>query len=257
MNTLSKLALLAAATVFAASASAQSVYTPSTEQAAERTVPASQQAINSNWVNGTGDQAWMSNGGTRCVRSADWTSTTANKGCDGAIVEKPYVPVAPPVDTAPIAPPIASEKVTYQLEARFAFDKAELSVAERAKLDEFYAKVKGIDNLEVVVVTGYTDEMGSVDYNMALSQRRAENVKKHLVAKGIEPARIYTEGKGKSNPVVTDCQEQVSAQHHAKGKHQARSQMIRCSAPNRRVEIQAVGTVRNAQPETQSEVGVM
>ncbi len=261
MNNFKKLTLLAAAAVFAASASAQTVYETSVDAPAPRTVPASQQATNSNWVNGSGEHAWMTNGSTRCVRSADWTSVTANKGCDGAIVEKAVV-VPPPVDTRPIDAPIASEKVTYQEGVLFNFDNAKVKASEQVKLNELYAKIKGIDNLEVVVVTGYTDELGSAAYNMTLSKHRANAVKQYLVSKGVDSAHIYTEGKGKSNPVVSDCQEQVAQQPGSHvAKKQVRNNMIGCLAPNRRVEIQAVGTVHDAQPQVvndaQPDGGVM
>jgi OOP family OmpA-OmpF porin len=81
-----------------------------------------------------------------------------------------------------------------------------------------------------VVATGYTDKIGSDKYNDRLSLRRAQAVKAYLVSQGIEANRIYTEGKGKRNPVVTSCTQK---------NHKA---LIACLAPNRRVEVEVVGT---------------
>ncbi|WP_428208704.1 OmpA family protein, partial [Enterococcus casseliflavus] len=65
--------------------------------------------------------------------------------------------------------------------------------------------------------------IGSVAYNQKLSVRRAESVKAYLVSKGVEANRVYTEGKGKSQPVADN--------KTAAGR-----------AKNRRVEIEVVGT---------------
>jgi OOP family OmpA-OmpF porin len=217
MNKLSKLAFIAATAVMAASAMAQSV-------------PASRQAVNDNWVNGTGEYVWMNGTNELCWRDAFWTPATANAKCDGAlVVQAPVPPVAP----AP-APVIQSQKVTYQADALFDFDKAILKPAGKEKLDDLASKIGNL-NLEVVVATGYTDRIGSDKYNDRLSLRRAQAVKAYLVSKGIEANRIYTEGKGKRNPVTTGCNQK----NH--------KQLIACLAPDRRVEVEVVGTSRQPQ----------
>lgn len=212
MNKFTKLAFIAATAVSAASAFAQSV-------------PASRQATNDNWVNGTGEYVWMNGTNELCWRDAFWTPATANAKCDGALVVQAPTPPAP---VAP-APVISSQKVTYQADALFDFDKAILKPAGRAKLDDLASKIGSL-NLEVVVATGYTDRIGSDRYNDRLSQRRAQAVKAYLVSKGIEANRIYTEGKGKRNPVTTGCNQRN------------RKALISCLAPDRRVEIEVVGT---------------
>jgi OmpA-OmpF porin, OOP family len=213
MNKLSKLAFIAATAVMAASAVAQSV-------------PASRQATNDNWVNGTGEYVWMNGTNELCWRDAFWTPATANAKCDGALVAQAPTPPAP---VAPPAPAISSEKVTHQADALFDFDKAILKPAGREKLGELASKIQGI-NLEVVVATGHTDRIGTDKYNDRLSLRRAQAVKAFLVSKGIEANRIYTEGKGKRQPVTTGCNQKN------------RKQLIACLAPDRRVEVEVVGT---------------
>lgn len=233
MNQYSKLALIAAIAAIATSASAQSASTV-------QSVPATQQAENSNWVNGNNEYVWMNGTGEYCLRSSFWTPATANKGCDGALAETP-VPPAPAPAPVPV-PPVPSEKVTYHSEVLFDFDKTELKPEAKQKLDEFIAKVKGIDNLEIVVVTGHTDEIGRDAYNNRLSVRRAEAGKGYLVSSGIDENHVYTEGKGKSNPIVTNCRKKL-----AKAAKKSRNALIRCLAPNRRIEIEAVGTIKRAE----------
>lgn len=212
MNKLSKLAFIAATAVMAASASAQSV-------------PASRQAVDDNWVNGTGEWVWMNGTNELCWRDAFWTPATANAKCDGALVAQ--APAPAPV--APAAPVITSQKITYQADALFDFDKATLKPLGKQKLDDLASKIQGM-NLEVVVATGYTDRIGSDAYNNRLSLRRAQDVKAYLVSKGIDSSRVYTEGKGKKNPVTTGCNQKN------------RKALISCLAPDRRVEVEVVGT---------------
>lgn len=213
MNKLSKLAFIAATAVMAASASAQSV-------------PASRQAVNDNWVNGTGEWVWMNGTNELCWRDAFWTPATANAKCDGALVAQ--APAPAPV--APVAPAITSQKITYQADTLFDFDKAVLKPAGKQKLDELAAKIQGM-NVEVVVATGYTDRIGSDKYNDRLSLRRAQAVKSYLVSKGVPANKVYTEGKGKRNPVTGNTCKQKN-----------RKQLIACLAPDRRVEVEVVGT---------------
>ncbi|MGF6723763.1 OOP family OmpA-OmpF porin [Paraburkholderia sp. GAS41] len=213
MNKLSKLAFIAATAVMAASAMAQSV-------------PASRQATNDNWVNGTGEYVWMNGTNELCWRDAFWTPATANAKCDGALVAQAPTPPAPAPAPAPV---IQSQKITYQADALFDFDKAVLKPGGKEKLDDLASKIGGL-NLEVVVATGYTDRIGSDKYNDRLSLRRAQAVKAYLVSKGIEANRIYTEGKGKRNPVTTGCNQKN------------RKALIACLAPDRRVEVEVVGT---------------
>ncbi|WP_158899135.1 outer membrane protein OmpA [Burkholderia sp. L27(2015)] len=213
MNKLSKLAFVAATAVMAASASAAPV-------------AASKQATNDNWVNGTAEWVWKNGTDELCWRNGFWTPATANAKCDGALVAQ--APAAPAPAPAP-APMISSQKITFQADALFDFDKAVLKPEGKAKLSDLAAKIKSV-NLEVVVATGYTDKIGSDKYNDRLSLRRAQAVKAYLVSQGIEANRVYTEGKGKRNPVVTDCMQKN------------RKALISCLAPNRRVEVEVVGT---------------
>lgn len=54
----------------------------------------------------------------------------------------------------------------------------------------------------VVAIEGYTDSIGSDDYNQALSQRRADSVRSYLVREGIESRRLSASGMGKNDPVA-------------------------------------------------------
>lgn len=192
-----------------------------------------------NWRNGTSELVWKNGTNELCWRDASWTPATAAQGCDGAIVPRAAAPApapaaapapAPAAAPAPArapapAPAPAATKVTYAADAFFDFDKAVLKPEGKAKLDDLAGKVQGI-NLEVVIAVGHTDSTGAAAYNQALSVRRAEAVKAYLVSKGIESNRIYTEGKGLSQPVADNATREGRAK-------------------NRRVEVEVVGTRKN------------
>ena len=104
----------------------------------------------------------------------------------------------------------------------FDFDKSVIKPDGKNKLDDLAQKVRAI-NLEVVIAIGHADSIGSDAYNQKLSVRRAESVKAYLVSKGVEPNRIYTEGKGEKQPVASNKTKDGRAK-------------------NRRVEIEVIGT---------------
>jgi outer membrane protein OmpA-like peptidoglycan-associated protein len=54
------------------------------------------------------------------------------------------------------------------------------------------------------VIEGYTDSVGSEDYNLGLSQRRADSVKSYLMGHGIGSMRLAAAGKGESQPVASN-----------------------------------------------------
>ena len=55
-----------------------------------------------------------------------------------------------------------------------------------------------------IEIQGYTDSTGEEDYNVQLSQRRAESVMSYLVSRGIDPDRLTAKGYGSVNPVASN-----------------------------------------------------
>lgn len=143
-----------------------------------------------------------------------------------AIEPAPAPVVAPtPLPVAEACKPTL-ETITISAEKLFGFDQSKLQEVGKAELDDAAAKIKGNPDIELVLVTGHTDRIGSDAYNQKLSERRANQVKDYLVSKGIDAARLKAVGKGESEPVV--------ACTGVKGK-----KAIECLAPNRRVVISA------------------
>jgi len=165
-----------------------------------------------NWQNPYGD-VWMNGTNELCWRNNFWTPATGIAGCDG-------VPVAQ--QTEVVAP--TATKVVLNADTFFDFDKDTLKPEGRQVLDQVAAQASSI-NLETLIAVGHTDSIGTEQYNQGLSERRANSVKQYLVGKGIDPNRIYTEGKGELQPVASNATREGRAQ-------------------NRRVEIEIVGTRR-------------
>lgn len=89
------------------------------------------------------------------------------------------------------------------LPVQFAFDSAEILSSARAQLDALAAGVQMLPESTRVVIEGHTDAAGSDDYNQQLSLRRAQSVKRYLVAvHGIEPSRLRAMGLGEDAPLV-------------------------------------------------------
>ena len=169
-----------------------------------------------------------------CWRTGYWTPAAAAKDPAGCECDRDLIPkeVCDPPKPAPMAAPKpAGEKITVAADALFDFNKATLRPEGKAKLDDVVAKSKAI-NLEVILVVGHTDRIGSDAYNQKLSEKRAAAVKEYVVAKGIEANRVYTEGKGEKQPVTGD---------KCKGNTPSKS-LIECLQPDRRADIEIIGT---------------
>lgn len=83
----------------------------------------------------------------------------------------------------------------------FKFDSAELTVNSSRILDLVFNTLQNHPNIRVEIA-GHTDSIGTKQYNLDLSQRRAESVKRYLVGKGIDPGRIKAVGYGESRPIA-------------------------------------------------------
>jgi len=187
------------------------------------------------WVDSAGS-IWR-NGSGECWHTIFWTPAMAVEGCDsvakqGEIPQPKVSSIQPlPPQSVPVHVIVLPLKITYSEEDLFNFDEAELRPKGKAKLDNLVNDLDGA-KYEVIYVTGYTDHIGSAQYNQRLSMRRADEVKNYLVSKGIPADHIKAEGKGKTEPITnpSDCRGMKSAEE------------INCLQPDRRTEVVVVGT---------------
>jgi len=128
-------------------------------------------------------------------------TVTANAVC----LPPPAAPLPPPPPPAPTAKIILRG-------VHFDFDKSDIRPADAAVLDEAAARLKDNPNVRVDV-NGYTDSVGSVDYNLRLSERRAGAVVDYLEKAGIPADRLVAHGYGRTNFVATNRTKEGRAQN--------------------------------------------
>lgn len=83
----------------------------------------------------------------------------------------------------------------------FGLDSDQLDAEDQTMLDEIIAAVKE-NGPSKIVVRGHADRSGGDDYNMSLSERRAETIAAALVAAGIPADSVRTMGRGETDPAV-------------------------------------------------------
>lgn len=109
----------------------------------------------------------------------------------------------------------------------FAFDRFDKNAIQNTSIiDDIINGIKKSEENTPVVVTGFADPLGKLNYNMQLSNQRANTVAKLLVEQGIDPNRILIQASNETD-VYRQC---PSSNHH-------NSDLINCLAPNRRVNI--------------------
>jgi outer membrane protein OmpA-like peptidoglycan-associated protein len=102
--------------------------------------------------------------------------------------------------------------VTFESGVLFPFDSDQVLPAGRENLRQLANSLRDYPETEVLIV-GHTDSQGADDYNLRLSNRRAESARQFLVAQGINGARIRTEGRGESEPVADNTSDSGRAQN--------------------------------------------
>jgi OOP family OmpA-OmpF porin len=138
-------------------------------------------------------------------------------------------PPAPAPAPAPAAAPAQVQRIALESKALFDFDKAVLKPEGKAALDaEVVSRLPEVKKLELVLVTGHADRLGTEAYNQNLSKRRADAVREYLVSKGVPRDKIESIGMGEKNPVV-QCNQSN------------RKELIACLQPNRRVDVEVKG----------------
>ena len=144
---------------------------------------------------------------------------------EAAALAAPATPAGNETKAVPI------EQFTMEGEALFPFAKSGLDSmlpGGRAQLDAVMARIRAQADTTRIDVVGHTDRIGSDESNRALSQARAETVKRYLVVHGIDAGRIRADGVGPAQPVS----------HCPPGETPA---VIACLQKDRRVTISVYG----------------
>lgn len=153
-----------------------------------------------------------------CVRTK-WTAG------DDACGAKPAPAPAPVVEKAPEPAPAPAQPSLEQRTVYFDFNKSLLTAESKATLDGLVEYIKGHEVLKATMV-GYADKIGKDNYNVTLSQHRADAVKSYLGERVNIPVSSEVRGLGATNS-VTECDTSLK-----------RTERIACLAKDRRVEVE-------------------
>jgi OmpA-OmpF porin, OOP family len=198
-------------------------------------------------------------GSGQCVRAGSWTAANAAEPCErvarAELAPPPVVAAAPaptpapapepkveappapaPIAVAPVEPPRpVIQKLTLSTDVLFDFGKAELKDSGKQRLDQLAQEIKDA-NVDEIIAVGHADRIASDDFNQKLSEARAQAVKDYLAQNGARSNVITAEGKGESQPVTGDDCKKLGAERAANKK------LVACLQPDRRVEIEVLGS---------------
>lgn len=175
-----------------------------------------------------------------CVRNGFGPAPAWTVACHGPAPLPVAAYVAPAAAPAPAPAPVAVaaaaplpvwEKVAIDATVLFDSDKSALRPAGRDTLDEFIAKIHGLDS-QTIMLVGYADRMGTHAANQTLSQERVDAVKAYLVGKGIASNRVQTSARGETQPSTSagECKDANNAAN------------VACMQPDRHVFIEVSGS---------------
>ncbi|RQS20572.1 OmpA family protein [Burkholderia sp. Bp8992] len=146
--------------------------------------------------------------GDQPVRTVDSARALRDKSDPAMLVFQcgaapaPVARAAVPETLAPVTVPV--EHLRLSGDTLFATGQAALTPTARASLDKLLGEREDITYSQVVV-TGYTDSVGSDAYNLVLSQRRAQSVASYLKAQGLRGGSWSVTGRGKVDPAATNA----------------------------------------------------
>ena len=137
----------------------------------------------------------------------DWFLIVQYYTVTAGAVCKPPPPPPPP----PLPPPPVKQKLVLR-GVQFDFNKSKIRPGDAAVLDEAVSTLKANPNV-TVNVNGYCDAIGGEEYNLKLSERRADAVEDYLEKGGIPASRLIPHGYGKTNFVATNDTAEGRAQN--------------------------------------------
>lgn len=105
--------------------------------------------------------------------------------CRNAVVKAPPLPL--PVSMVELG------------DVFFAFDSTVLEMTSQSQLDENVEWMMANSNV-TIIIEGHCDERGTYEYNIALGEKRAENVKNYMVDAGVDPLRMQVVSYGEERP---------------------------------------------------------
>jgi len=156
------------------------------------------------------DGAVLKTGLGDCLHTGTFSDDAVINVCEGIeeeVAEVEPEPVAEVEETvvaeAPAPNPGKIDTQQFSEEALFDTDSAQLTSAGEQAMNDLFAALAEYKGITDVSVTGYTDSRGAEEYNMALSERRAQTVA-GVIGAQYPDVRIDVQGMGESSPVASN-----------------------------------------------------
>ena len=166
-----------------------------------------------------------------CVRTSEWNPAASYRDCNPLPTAK-LVPAS--VEPARLDAPLRDEPIRISMNTLFDFDSAVLRADAGPALDAL-AKQLTQASYQKVDIVGHADRMGSGKYNQKLSEQRAEAVRDHLLALGLDGTKLTAFGVGATEPLTgKECR-------GLRGKP-----LVYCLQRDRYTEITVLGTQTSA-----------
>ncbi|MFM9879149.1 MAG: OmpA family protein [Burkholderiaceae bacterium] len=161
--------------------------------------------------------------------------------CVVSVAQAAPIPRVAPAAAAPAmpvatAPALVNESFVLLSDALFKFNKSgsqDLLPGGQQRLGELAERLKNYKSIGALTIIGHTDRLGTDDYNLRLSQRRADTVKAYFEQRGLKPATWNARGQGEREPVVQGCDDKLR-----------KEALIQCLQADRRVTIEVTGTTK-------------
>lgn len=124
----------------------------------------------------------------------------------------PAPPPPPPVAEEPPPPParveVRSDKIEIKEKIQFEYNKATILPASFSLLDEIADTIKKNPHIKKINIEGHASSEGDPKHNLKLSDERANAVRKYLVDKGVDAARLTAKGFGAKKPIASNDTEE-------------------------------------------------
>jgi len=143
--------------------------------------------------------------GTRTVQPTESTDYTLNASGDGGnATATAHVTVNAPAASAPTESNITEQEFEENVKpVFFDYDSYDIRTDAQSVISQDASYLTQHPNLKVVI-GGYCDERGSIEYNLALGENRANAAKQALVTAGVSPDRLRTVSYGKEKQFCTE-----------------------------------------------------
>lgn len=172
--------------------------------------------------------------------AAAQASACAVKNAPSAVVAAIQPAAAQPVAAQVVAPAPAATLVKESFivlsDALFKYKKfgeGDMLPGGLLRLAAVAERLKTYKSIDSLTIIGHTDRLGSDDYNIKLSQQRANTVKAYFEKLGVKAANLNARGVGKREPIVADCSDKLVKQA-----------LVVCLQADRRVTIEVAGSIR-------------